>query len=101
MLTFPFVGGFSSVKSSKILLSMSLEAEPGPCSEAAPLFLGCSYLVSVFPPFPDYRLFDSALWNSGTVMEMESVPYTRNRGYEKAFMPRNPRFSFPEFCESF
>ena len=53
MLTVPFVGGFSSVKSSKILLSMSPEAEPGPCSEAAPLFLGCSSLVSVFPPFPD------------------------------------------------
>ena len=38
MLTLPFVGGFSSVKSSKILLRVSLEAEPGPCLKAALLF---------------------------------------------------------------
>ena len=53
MLQLPFVGGFSSVKSSKIVLCAPLEAEPGPCPKAALLFLDCSSLVSASPPFPD------------------------------------------------
>ena len=49
----PFVEGFSSIKSLKILLCVSLEAEPGPCPKSALLFLGCSSLVSTSPPFLD------------------------------------------------
>ena len=45
--------GVSLVKSSKILLCLSLEAEPGPCPKAEPLFLDCSSLISASPPFPD------------------------------------------------
>ena len=40
-------------KSSKILLPVSLEGEPGPCPKAALLFLDYSSLVSASPPFPD------------------------------------------------
>ena len=40
-------------KSSKILLCVPLEAEPGPCPKAALLFLEGSFLVSASPPFPD------------------------------------------------
>ena len=40
-------------KSSKILLCLSLEAEPGLGPSTALLFLGCSSFVSASPPFPD------------------------------------------------
>ena len=49
----PFVGGFCSIKSSKILFCVSLEVEPGPYPKAALLFLGCSSLISPSPSFPD------------------------------------------------
>ena len=39
---------------------MSLEGEPESCPEIA-LFLDCSSLVSVFPPFPTQHLFEPAL----------------------------------------
>ena len=39
--------------SSKILLCIFLEGEPGPCPKAALLFLDCSSHVSVSPPFPN------------------------------------------------
>ena len=39
--------------SSKVLLCISLEGEPGPCPKVVLLFLDCSSLVSAFPPFPD------------------------------------------------
>ena len=39
-------------KSLKFLTCVSLEGEPGPYPEPAQWFLGCSSLVSVFPPFP-------------------------------------------------
>ena len=45
--------GFSSVKSSNILLCVSLEGDLGPCPKAALLFVGCSSLVSASLPFPD------------------------------------------------
>ena len=38
---------------------------------AALLFLDGSPLVSAFPPFLDKQLFESALWNSGKVREVE------------------------------
>ena len=47
----PFVGGFSSINRSKILLRVSHQAEPGPCPKAALLFLGCSSLsLHPLPP---------------------------------------------------
>ena len=52
MLHLPFVGGLSSIKSSKILC-LSLDVEPGSFPKATLLFLGCSSLVSASLPFPD------------------------------------------------
>ena len=49
---FHLLGVLILQKSLKILLSVSLEVEPGPCSKAALLFLDCSSLASVSPPFP-------------------------------------------------
>ena len=40
-------------KNSKVLLSVFLEEEPGPCPKFALLILDCSSLVSASPPFPD------------------------------------------------
>ena len=50
---FHLLGVLVLQKSSKILLCVSLEVEPGPCPKAALLFLDCSSLVSESPPFPD------------------------------------------------
>ena len=50
---FHLLGVLVLQKSSKILLHVSLEAEPGSCPKAALLFLDCSSLFSVSPPFPD------------------------------------------------
>ena len=47
------VGALALQKSSKILLCIFLEGEPGFCPKAALLFLDCSSLVSVSLPFPD------------------------------------------------
>ena len=58
-------------RSSKILLCVSLEYEPGPCLKAVVLFLDCSFLISASSTFPDKQLFEPALWNSGKVMEAE------------------------------
>ena len=49
----PLVGGYSPLRSSKIFLCVSLEAEPGQYPKAAAPFPGCSSLVSASPPFPD------------------------------------------------
>ena len=48
-----FSGVLVLQKSSKLLLRISLEGEPGPCPKAALLFLGSSSLVSASPPLPD------------------------------------------------
>ena len=47
-----FVGDFSSVKSSKTLLCVSLEVEPGLCPRAVLLFLGSFSIVFAILPFP-------------------------------------------------
>ena len=71
-LTSPTWWGFQyQQNSSKILLRVPLEGEPGPCPKAALFYLGFSSLVSAFPPFPDQQLFEPAHWNSGKVMEAE------------------------------
>ena len=76
--------------SSKILF-ICLKGEPGPCLKAALLFLDCSSLVSSSPRFPDYQLFEPALWNSGKVIEAEAHSLKiRNGGHRKTFMPRSP-----------
>ena len=78
-------------KSSKILLCVSLEVEPGPCPKPALLCPDCSSLVSASPPFPDQQLFESALWNSGKVMEAGVYSLqTRNTGHRKDSVPRSP-----------
>ena len=71
-------------RNSKILLCIFLEEEPGPCPKSALLFLDRSSLVSAFPPFPDYQLFELALWNSGKVMEVEAYSLNmKNQGHRK------------------
>ena len=47
------VGALVLQKSSKILLCIFLEREPGSCPKVALFFLDCSSLVSVSLPFPD------------------------------------------------
>ena len=42
-----------SIKGLKMLLCVSLVAEPGSCPKAALLILGCSSRVSASHPFPD------------------------------------------------
>ena len=50
MLTSSICLGF---KRSKILFSVSLQVERGPCSKPSLLHLGCSSLASTSLPFPD------------------------------------------------
>lgn len=77
----PFGGGFSSRRSSKTLLCVSLEVEPGPSPKAAPWCLGCSCLVSVSPSFREWHLFEPALWNLGKLLEAEAYSLQiRNEG---------------------
>ena len=56
---------------------------------APTLFLDCCSSVSAFPPFPDERLFESALWNSGMVKEAEWGPFPTNKkqGTRKGSIP--------------
>ena len=53
------------------------EQEPGLCLEAVQTF------VSVFasPPFPDQRLFETKLWNSGKVKEAEHSLYPTDKNW--------------------
>ena len=89
---FHLLGVLVLQKSSKILLHVSLEAEPGSCPKAALLFLDCSSLFSVSPPFPDQQLFESALWKSGKVMEAETYSLqTRNGNTERLPDPGAPQ----------
>ena len=66
-------------KSSEILFCASLAGEPGPCPEAALMFLGCSSLVSASPLFPDQQLFELALWHSGKVLEAKAYLFPTHR----------------------
>ena len=67
-------------KNSKILPCVPLEGEPGPCPKAVLLFLDCSFLVPASsPPFPDLKLFEPTLWNSGKVMEVERGLFPKNQ----------------------
>ena len=67
----PFVRGWeegvSSVKSTKILLCISLEEDPGSRFNRCTTFLDCSSFVSAFPYFPDLQVLEPALWYSGKV----------------------------------
>ena len=79
-------------KSSKILLCVSLEAEPGPCPRAALLFLNSSSLVS--HPLPSLisnclNLPFGTRGRSRRLNEAYSLQ-TRNRGHRKASGPRSP-----------
>ena len=70
-LIFPSCWGFQYLQdSSKVLLCVSLEGEPGPCPEHFTTDLECFSLVSTFLPSP-YHLFESIPWNSQKVMEAE------------------------------
>lgn len=62
---------FVSAEELKDSVMCILQEESGPCPEAVLLFIDCSSFVSVFLLFPDWQLFESALWNSGKVKEAE------------------------------
>ena len=64
----------------------------GACPKAALLFLGCCFLVSSSPPFPDQCLIEHAVWNSGNLMEAEWSQFLTNKkwGTQKGFVPRSP-----------
>ena len=85
----PHVRGFSFVEELR-KLCISLEAEPGPCSKAILLFLGCSSLVSASPPFPDQQLFESAFWDTGKVLNVESTPCNKEQRALKSFCAHEP-----------
>ena len=87
MLTSLFVGGFSSIKSLKILICVSLEAEPGPCSKAALLFLSCSSGVSASSPFP---ISNCSNLPFGTREGHRGWSQTRNGRQGKASVPWIP-----------
>ena len=60
---FPLLGLLVLQKDSKILLCILLKEKPGPCPNAALLFLHCSSLPRLV------TVFEPALWNSGEVRE--------------------------------
>ena len=68
ILHFFFGGrGVSSIKSSKILICITLEAEPICSPKAALFFLGWFSLLSASPPFPDsvqfsHSVMSNSLW---------------------------------------
>ena len=80
LLHLPLIGGFSSIMSSKDIVMVSLEVEPGPCPKAVLLFLGCLYLVSAF-------LISKCL---NLPLGTQGRSWRLNR---KAPMPRSPRRS--------
>ena len=67
------VGGFSSAEELKdiVMYIPWRKEEPGPFLKAELLFLDFPSLVSASPSFPDYQLFEPALWNSGKFKEAE------------------------------
>ena len=62
---------FSYVYKMPILLFVSLEREPGPCSKAVLLFLDCSSLVFASHSLPDQQLSEPVPQISGKVMAAE------------------------------
>ena len=80
-------------KCSKILFGVSLEEEPGPCSQAALLCLDCSSLVSSSPPFSDQQLPFGTQGKSWMLKEAYFLQ-TSNGRHRKASMPRIPIESF-------
>ena len=65
---------FPTEKLKNKLLYISLEEKPGLCFMTALLFFNSSSFFFAFSIFPDQQLFESALWNSGTVQEAEGFP---------------------------
>ena len=89
---FHLLGFLVLQKSSKILLRVSLEAEPRSLPKAAILLLVCSTLVSASSPLPDLHLLEPAFWNSGKVLETEIYSLQiRNGEHRKGFTLRNPQ----------
>lgn len=82
---FHLFGSLLLQKSSKILLCVSLEAEPDPDPRLHYCFLTSSLLLHPLP-----SLFKPALWNSEKVIEAEAYSLqTRNREHRKAFVSRS------------
>ena len=68
-------------KSSKILLCVSLEAEPGPCPKAALLFLDCS--SSSLHPLPSLisNHLNLPFGTQGKSQRLKPIPYKQEMGY--------------------
>ena len=95
--SFHLLGGFSAVKSSKMLSWVSLEGEPGPAPRL-------HYCVSTVPPL-SLHPFPSLIGNclhlpfgsQGRSRRLKSVSYKQEMGDRKASMPRNPTGSWLSF----
>ena len=81
---------FSSIKSSKILLCVSLEAEPVLCPKAALLFLGCSTLVLYLLPSLNRNCSNLPFGTKGRSCRLEPDLY-KDWGHGNASVPRRPR----------
>ena len=86
----PFVGGFSSIMNLKILLCVSLGAEPGPCCRAGYCFLAPPPLFSASPSFLDERLSGYTLWDSGKDEYWSLFPTNKVWGIQKCFHAQEP-----------
>ena len=84
-------GGLCLRKNSNISLSIFFEEGPRPCPKAELLSLGGSFLVSASPPFPDSKLFEPVLQNSGKVMEAEVYALKTRNGDAERFVPGSPQ----------
>jgi len=80
---------FSSIKSSKILLCISLEAEPVLCPKALLLFLGCSTLILYLLPSLNSNCSNLPFGTKGRSCRLEPVLY-KDWGHGKASVPRRP-----------
>ena len=88
---FHLLGVLVLQKNSKIQYVYSLRWNQYPAPSLYHSFLTVPPLSLHPPPFPDYQLFESTLWNSGKVMETEVYSLKgRAGGHRKAFVSRSP-----------
>ena len=89
---FHLVGVVVLQKSSKILICISLEEDPGPCSKAALLFFDYSSL-SLHPlPSSISNCLNLPFGTQGRSWRLNEAYFlqTRNGGHRKGFGPRSP-----------
>ena len=84
------LGGWVLQKNSRYNTVYSLKRNQVPAPKTAVSWW--QVLPYLFPPpFPDQKLFEPALWNSGEIMETETYFLKiKNRGHRKVSMSRSP-----------